>query len=526
MQQSVSSKAIRKHVIHDESNSSVGLEDATVHRQLSVTREEYRRKLAILKDLTNASDSSKKEFAFKSSAFKSFKVEQNLDNRFEVSFFTKDLAVLKVSLTSYGDSKFYFGTMGSPIKIMTGQNLVEVAENSKVAALALKLGCSLFEARSIYGFTLIRGLVKEVLGLIFYTQSEVRSIKAREISVYSVGFATYVDFGLKRDSYFHLLACLSRAKVYVAGDSFGLDAFLGVQAKSWRMPSGSEGWQGINTGVVIQKKIHGSIACKQMLYLKDEEVLDKAATSGRLNKEMLDALDAKDSFDIRNRLVRIDNIFYKEYLKVWLRSLDNSVDWASKSNITIKDVAPLFEDPQTIRRMTRVMSCELGIRTLLFSPTLDRIQALIDRSDSTLSVSEKALLSEWRLKETTVEVYKKGEARRLFWDSVLLSDSKKGRIEAKNLYVNQFIDVTVPYEFYVFLNEVRGNLFLSMRDRKALSQETLDYKGSDSLASEAPRIKAEVKVKVVESIQDLRVSLGGYMGVPLGKKEALANLLT
>lgn len=503
---------VRNDLIHDEANSSTGGSETEIHRNIEVTKEEYAKKLGIMRKL-----SEKKVL---SGYFVSVKEMIHTNTKLELMFMTDDGAALHVTLHEYPDKKRYFGTRGSPMKLLTGQNLVAQDED-RITALAAKINCSLFEARSVYGFMLIKNVARDNLGVKnFYSEGEVAALRALDISVYSVGYATYVDFGPNRDEDFHLLVYLMTATINVEGDRFPLAQYMSVVSDNWRDAEVAEGWQGRNTALLLQKKVNNGTACQQLIYLKEEEVAAKAMTSGKKNHAVLNSLAPKVRAELTTNLVRVDNTFYKDYLKSWLKAFDI---YPGVNRITIRDVAPLFNDPVKVTKMTQKMSQDLGVRTFLFSPTLEKIDALANHPDSPLTPYQKELMQEWMGRPATVESRGK-KGKRIVWEETLDSSNHKERDAAAVLIRDYYLDLRYPITFYNFLNEVRGEYFLSMRDREALAHErNNNYLGTGSLVHETPRIKAEVREKITTSIRNLKKSL--VLGDPESKKVLASKFL-
>ena len=69
----------------------------------------------------------------------SIKFTLSLPTKHEFTFFTEHYASLTVTLTTYNGGKSYLGTRGSPTKLLSGQNLVELRDNARIDAFADKL---------------------------------------------------------------------------------------------------------------------------------------------------------------------------------------------------------------------------------------------------------------------------------------------------------------------------------------------------------------------------------------------------
>ena len=530
---------LKAQLIHDEANSSMEnrLGEAEVYRQMEISFDEYIRKLEIFKLLVGRKDLK--------GDFTTVVHTLCLKTKHEFTFFTFDGASLTVALTTYPGGKSYLGTRGSPTKLLTGQNLVAIDDNARIDSLKSKLECSKFEARSIIGFVMIKNTVRDsVKGGKLFTPPEAKLLRELDISVFSVGYATYLDFGPNRDSDFHLLTYLANAKVNVEGDSFPIADFLSLSTGYWRAaedtkdepvgtpkadvtPKDTEalkeateddyaqgvGWRGRLTGLLLKKKVNNVLAYQQMMYLKEDEVESKKDTSGRRNMEELMFLSSDDKAAIKSNLVRVDNVFYRESLTAWLTAFDIP---HNPKRITIKDIAPLFEDPDLIRRMTRHMSNELGLRLLLLAPTMDKIEAFTEHTKSPLDFKEKAFLRTWFNDSNASVITQKNKSKKIVWPNLL--KTREDRALHKKLVAEHYLDITLPISFYRFLNEVRGEFFLTIRGREALADERIGYYGKSSLAFEAPKVRALMNEKVTQSIIDLKINLSLDLPAPERKR--------
>jgi hypothetical protein len=529
--------------IHDESNTSIGVEEIT--RRMEISQEQFDSKRAMLLAMARM---PKREVAEKSSLFKSIEVKSNPDNlaKLEIALFTADGAGLNVTLTKYGDNVHYFGTRGSPTKLLTGQNLIPVKDNQRVDKIVERLGCTRFEARTVVTFYMIRRLVRELLGKQFFSAEELRQIEACDTGVYSIGFATWLSMGQRRHDYFGLLAYLCEAKISVCGMEFGLlSSFMKTHAQVWRDSPDTKADDssdehvnrteqggiriGYPTGVLLQKKKHGVVAYSQMLYLKDAEVAAKSGfpgASGLRNAEMLRKLSAAQQEEL-GTLVRVDNTFYKGYIRLWLDSLEHITGGkdikTDHRRLSTRDAAPLFDKPGIIKDMVSAMSIDLGLRTLLGAPTLARIEALIEREDSPLPEGAKELLRRWAQIDSSVDA-KAGVGARIVWDLVdwKVGSERRNRATALMLYKDYFLDITLPYDFYRYLNEKREEYFYDEAGRRAIADERIAHtEGSRSKANHAIEARAAAKKLSMVAIRDLKRDLALENLVPRSRSEIL-----
>jgi hypothetical protein len=498
--------------IHDEFNGSVGMsEDAEVYKQLPIVKWSHKKRM--LEEVVNKGK-------FEGKTFVSARVKGEVTERqMNIILMTKDGAALRLSLTKYHGGKAYLGTSGSPVKILTGQNVVEVSESRKIEKLARKLDCSLFESTSLLGFMLLRKFIREVLGEQFFTDREMQDIRDRKISVMSVGYAIYLEFGDQRDSHLDMLGTLAEATVVFYGRNVPLVEFMGMTAKAWTGPE-DEDWIGPKTGVMFQKKLKNQIAFKQLFYLKEAEVKDKQKSSGRNNNETVEFLVGENKEAFHNTLVRVDNTFGTVGIKEWMYAT-KARERNDIGGIPLWEAAKLFAEPTTRQSMINYMGVELGIRTLLMAPSEDKIKKLIESDNSPLQENEREWLEIWRATMPTYE--KKGNKSRIVYKS-LLGDSKLAAKLALKLWDEYYLDVRLPYIFYAYLTEVKGNMFLTMEDRLAISHYARGYDGSNSLADQAPRIKKLMRKKVSESISGMRVSLDRYKNLPFNRARAAKTL--
>ena len=501
----ISESPLIKHSVHDESQSSVA-NDTQVHRQLTITKENFELKFSLLKKLIK---NFRKEMSDTFSSVVQVSPEHQ-ELKLEITAYTKEGSSLGLSLSRYGNS-YYIGTRGSPTKVLSGQNLVEITEVKSVDRLANKLGISKFEARSIIGFVLMKKLVRDVLGdeVCLFTKEEISSLKKAEIGVYSVGYARYVDFGPERDYILHLLGYLGEASIEVEGDRFRLTDFLGIKVKSWRPEEGDD-WQSSINGVLFQKKKNNAVTCQQLFYLKKDEVEAKQKSSGRKNLETMEALNKDDRDQLENNLVRVDNVFFRGAMIDWVR-------WSTGKELTMdrilaKDVALLFETKEILDTMIASTTTELGLRTLMMSPTLERIDYLIDNETEGLSIQERSRLSEWRIKKVEIDIHPVTKAKRVSRSSFIDREQDYDRELDRQLFdkmiQKEFLDLNFPYSFYIHLNSSRKNFFSTVEEQDLLTLHKMGNKNSiGGIPENITMVQEKLKARVQESISTLRSNL-------------------
>mgnify|MGYP003434218000 FL=1 len=500
----IRTESLAHHVVHDEASSSVALQcegsggdlisnEPSVHRNLSITKEEYYRKVAMLRKLV-----SRKNLTG-GSGFVSCKQADDKDGKidhYDVEFYTRKGASLTISLSKYQDKTYYFGTMGSPVKILTGQNLVEHAEEQKVSRLAGKLRCTLFEARSLYGFFMIRDCVKAEIGEDLFTTQEARDIRQRNISVFSVGFATYRNLGPRRDEMFHTMCVMAKHAIVSGGTETPLAYYLGSSVVGLPKDDGSENHQ--YTSLLIQKKIRNAIGLKQMIYLKDKEIEAKVAGSGAENhRVMTEELSTAQRREVDTTMLRIDNVFMRGYLRQWLGHLakaegrkvvDEEVDDNDndKKNIMLSEIAHLFDNRNLVLDMSRLMTHELGVLPkLMGSPTLARIRFLAysDNPKNPTSQEERELLKLWAKEFRCTIVGNNKRPQKPEVKSILGTDKTRRKV-AQRILDEYRIDLTVPFDYYVYLDELRLRVFVPNEYALEYSHHATQGTFSDSYTGE------------------------------------------
>ena len=443
-------KPLLNHYIHDEANNSVGIE-AEVHRQLEITEVEFGRKSKILRSL-----SEKKMSSF----FSACVIESESMNKVEFALYTKDGARLTVSLSKYGP-KSYLGTRGSPVKILTGQNVVELQETEKVERLASKLKCSLFEARTILGFVLLKNTVKKELEIELFTKDEVSLIKDRELSVYSVGFANYIDLGMRRDQYMELLGFIVGSNVSINSTQFPFMAFLGsVRAEIIRADSASRFKNEVVLGpiqtIILKKFENNALSFTQTLYDKGEEI---RAKKNEKNMEQVLALPPSQQQAIDSNLIRVDNVFYKSYLKTWLFAYDKI---KREKNIMLRDVAPLFSSQETLKSMIAMATYKLGIPLILLAPSV----AGIEKIRAEAKGLESKILEEW------IRLIPRGAGRVIQFQVSELKGKSESRARAiDSIRSKYWLDLNYPYMMYHNLSRIRAEFYHTAEDNRIMNEQ-------------------------------------------------------
>jgi hypothetical protein len=478
-------------IIHDEANSSVSSDSVQIDRQLPITSIEFERKWLLLERIV-ALRSLGKQFV---------RVERNssekASTKLELVLFTEDGAGLTVNLVAYGNGKnrvCYFGTRGSPTKLFSGQNLLEIKESNGVDTLALKLNCSKFEAMSLYGFWLFFKAVKEQFQDDFFTQEERTKLRQRKVGVYSVGYATYEDFGNNRDQIFSLLVAVT-SKFPVQRSMISLTEMYGVKATSFGKQS-SDGSLDKLTTLVLKKYADGKSLCSQTLYLKEKEVEAKSNSfSGKKNKSLMDKIGVKQL----ETHVRFDNVFYAPYLKRWLNAVGSSC--SEDSSVTLDEISPLFSSNENIKTMVSAMKQEMGLRTLLLAPTLERISFLATGDRSPLSKEEKLLLQKWFAVECIVK------DDRLHWECFTASNERSVARLAQRMFVEEYLDLSLPVFLYGQLDALRMHYCATVDEQNSLNHATLGYTGFESKIKLSPEIQSRLKLGIRKDLKTLRANI-------------------
>lgn len=541
-------KPLGKQLIHDEANSSQNVSgvvsadelpdlmsaDVRIVRQLEITEEEYKSKLAILEDVLKVKCLGKKFPTLKPAS-----TDKNT-NKIEFVLLTKDGAGLTVNLIAYGGGKkkrYYFGTRGSPTKLLSGQNLVELHEDKLIDKIMRKLSCSQFEARSLCGFWMFQSGVKDQFGIPFFNEEETLRIWNREVSVYSVGYASYENYGEKRDAIYDLLVNSCSYTVVVGGRQVKLSEFMNISSQTYATPSKRENRTSRLTGITMKRLSSGSPVFSQTIYLKGEEVDAKKDTyAGKGNDVQMNALSVEDKEALQDTHVRVDNVFYQRYLKQWVqaafpkdKSHENIVDELmvdedpeDSSRIMLKEIAPLFDDESNIKTMIGAMKNEIGLRTFLMAPTKRQISEMIN--GNRLCERTRHLLASWAAMKVTIGVDRVDGTHGLSWPSLKVKTPKDKAILYR-LANEEHLDVSLPFEFYGFLSELKFAHKSTMEERVALSDEFIGFVDPNlSKAHLAPAARSRIEKKVESEIFYLRRTMS-YVTVSTKKTHAKTFVL-
>ena len=509
---------MNENIIYDECHVSVG-DKLDVERGVEITPEQMMRKREKLLSLAEGSGVIKN-----SSIFSKIEVDSKTKSATKTSFilYTKDSAAMRVTLFSYNSSRCFLGTQGSPVKILTGQNLEDVTceENSILKKIAQKIpGCSDFEAKSVLSFILLGNMVSKEMPKAppFYSEEETSAIFNLNIGVYSITFATYRWFGetsAERDKNIHFMAYLATRTVTLDENDFPLVAYFKSKAEAWRnMPVEAidEEYVGKNTGLLLYRLRGTGYLYKQMYYLKDYEINAKSH-SGASNREVWGEMSEEEQ-GVAKRKVRVDNTFYKEYIREWLRQL-TGVEPSVK--LTVKEVSKLFNNPEYIKAMARAITDELGIRTILLGATPNEIRGLLESPDSPLSTIEKSVLEKWVHLTVSTSVSAKGNSSKLSWQNLTLDDSVAYKLNHK-LRALHNLDISLPFAFYLSLHNYRVQFGRDGVDLQVSEAAGTAYEGPGSFKELLP----DVKKKLAKTAQDRTLKLRGVITMLPSKKKAL-----
>ena len=524
--------------VYDECNSSVIDEDA-VERGVCLDPKTWSNKKQMLLELCAKSQPLiglpvKNPFA-------SVKRKDVKANRIDFLFMTRYGASLNVSLLRYSSGKCYLSTRGSPTKVLSGQNLVPLQEATKEAKVISdcrkRLNCTDFEAKSVQGFIMVDECIRKNLGIReFFTPVEMNALDCLDISVYSLTFATHPEFGRnkeERDRNLRLLSCLVNTNVQEGGIHYPLMSFLRVsgttvktiQDLNYHDPDlevvaedseetkryGSCLMQGPNATVMLTKsKSDGKLLTKQVMYLKEEEMFAKRGNSGCKNYELYSSMSPEEKSRI-DRQVRIDNTFGKEYLKEWMHALTGR----EYKDVTIRDVDPLCDSPQHIRAMAFQASNDLGLRTLLVSPTIAGIRKIEANVNGFMSELEEEIFGEWLdegIHAEEVMVGKKSKAVKLTWRKITSGNVTAWRLNNK-LMERYRLDISLPFAFYQKLNAARANFFLVGNQDSALDAD----RNNDTGRGSRHETVANIKASTVEEARRMVLDIRKVINIPMHK---------
>jgi hypothetical protein len=318
----------------------------------------------------------------------------------------------------------------------------------------------------------------------------------------------------------------------VSGVKVSLPKLLGIEALTFGPSSKRTGWHGRETTLVLKKIQEGRPSYSQTLYLKEEEVKAKSeSNSGKGNARELSKLSLKDREHFSKELVRVDNVFYAHYLKVWVSAFypellkdrerelrkENELQGKDRKKINvpvyISDLVPLFSSRVILREMINSMKNDLGLRTILFAPSLDRIQALRERGDFGARGDE--MVDKWRKSSVSIdrgEVGEPDDEHALAWDHPWHSKSDSDLKIAGKMKRDFYLDLSLPYIFYTLLDEARLSHRASFEDREALGHAYLGFTGGDSKAGKAPEVLRRLKKEISRELLSMKSSI--EMAVP------------
>jgi hypothetical protein len=168
----------------------------------------------------------------------------------------------------------------------------------------------------------------------------------------------------------------------------------------------------------------------------------------------------------------------------------------------------MLDNKDLVMGMCRVAANELGIRAMLLSPTMKQIDEL------GMGPKEDKLLSTWK-EQCRVTVNLRGKGKHLKWPDILKEDRSNRKI-AEDLYAKHYLDLRLPYDFYVSLNEARFRYHLKAEEHVALS---LEATGETDKYNKVvlSKVKARIRDEVHETQKQLRENL--YLTTTLNKKQ-------
>jgi hypothetical protein len=522
-------------LIHDESNTSVEFTNSEITKQLQITVGEFTRKRKILLDLV-------KQGKFSHPRFVNVQLLTDPDSisKVEVLLWTKDSAGLTVTLSKYGNTKGYLGIRGSPSRLLDGQNVVEtIDENERVQEMMKRLKCNAFGARTVIGFFMIHSFVKAVAGVEFFTKEEQRKVWKRDIGIYSVGYADYVKIE-NRDKYWPFLAFVCTTQINVEGKHTGLmEGYLGVRAVCWNdkisYTAVTKDWGkvrkkglpiGDTTGLLLKKQIGKANGYGCLMYLKDHEVRAKAKGVFTLNSVKVAELGSQAKGEFESQLIRMDNVFQHNYIREWVNIRRRQLGLQSVIRVTVANAEDLFDDRNIIKNMISQMRNDLGIRIVLGAPSLERIEKLKKDpliEDKGLKDAVVKLVSYW----TTLD--SRWDGSRFEWDSAL--DFKKLGVPRSTLRVayqwlvsREYLDVDLPYDFYVNLNQVRTEYFKTVTDNRVISMFLLNFKDPNRNDPDIEEVKARLLKQSRLMTKEMRLKV--VPPPPRTKQAILKNMVT
>jgi hypothetical protein len=434
----------------------------------------------------------------------------------KISLYAEGGGVLILEVRNY-DKNHYVGISGSPTKVLSGQNLInklsEKNEN-RVEQVSKKLNCTRVEAICVVSFGLIQSVFRKNLEVDFFNAEEWEKIRTREVSVFSLGFASYVKLGESESEAkksLGLLASLASATVTVSaldedGDNRRLvhqqlislyDGTLSAELKG--MKTQKSGYDGTSVSVVLKKTDNSrSLICSQTFYNKDVEVEDnKDLYTGKGNSEQKKILSDADLERLKTH-VRVDNVFYAPYLSSWLAASvpKGTVLESTGKSILLKEIAPLYDQPLLVHAMIDYMRSELGVRALALSPTITGIRTLCSKLPASIGKELKRWTDDSSL---TAKTSKRGLLVDYDFSKLQLS------YETLELMMTKYyLDLRAPFDFYVHLDSIRSRYLLDYTDVRNLAL----YSSGHEVSTEVIKaIHTKMRASSLEVLSALRSNL-------------------
>jgi hypothetical protein len=499
---------IDSQVIADDSDTSATLHlDIDKHeRGMPVTEFEFKRKWKKLLEVVNA--------GYLPPTFSSVETKSGNQSRTSqvILLYTKDGAGLTISLNQYGSShggkaKFYLGMRGSPTKLLSGQNLRELNGNELVEELQEKHGLSEFMSTSISPFILFHRCVKKMDGEGFFSDEEARSILSGNLTVRSIGFATYEDFSKDRDLLMKTIRAAYCTQTFEGeGELRTLGSFFGVEKASFFEKMDSEGNKQLESVTITKStrrdKTHKDEYFSQAIYLKPQEIEAKKETSGKKNMSEFKKLNSEDQDMLKTSHVRIDNVFYKEELLGWVKLLAGK-DRVDDGNVWLTDLDYLFHSKENIRNMIRQARTGLGMRTILMAPDRSWIGKFVDVPYHQATESEIRLVKEWLT--STEDTFKVGDGDRYR--------------TANGLYDKYYLDLNLPPRFYTNLSYIRAMYWATEEETEILKHRTLGIKGLGTSPEKADEIALRLAKRSNKTLNFIRSQAN--LVLPYRRKAAL-----
>lgn len=501
------------YVGSEENDPMLKSTSSVVTTQRELTRKDKLISALMLVDLDNHTLADRSSFL---SVKKSHK-----EDLIRLDFYHKNGGTLGLELDSRYSSQFYVGISGSPTKLLSGQNLIDDMTcygEALIDKIRSRSSCSRFEAISVAGFILVQATFKKVLGEDFFSKVEMKKILGRRITVRAIGFASYEKFGEtaeEKTRALNLLAALTSSTIESKEDgrlvNIQLISLFDSTLTSERNGMGNmkSGYDGNNVTVTVKKtKRDGTLICTQSIYDKEIEVEEKKGKrSGRGNYSV--DLSPTDRVNLSTH-VRVDNVFHAAHLVSWVKAFnlasgqkapDRVQDKsASSSVIYLDEFAPLFDSKENIRVMVQHMRSELGLRAVLLSPSVKKIERLVYSDSSYLSADDRVALKEW-IEDRSLKFVRSRRGFSSTWSSKFITLSDAAR---KDLLTKDFLDVSAPFVFYMHLDAARANFGLTVSERADWRQGTLNMKiDTDQMRS----LNAKMHASITGTILFLRSSV-------------------